>query len=72
LTPFNLQVSISDAQHDQLIPPSSLPAKRLRYSAQDHRADGALDGVCIEVDMTIIDKSYQPVPMVQRIVDRAC
>ncbi len=26
LTPFNLHVSISDAQHDQLTPPSSLPA----------------------------------------------
>ncbi len=59
-----------EAQHDQLTPPSSLPSNRLFFSAQDHWADRTFDGVGVEVNAAIVEKAYQSIPVVQRIVDR--
>lgn len=55
-----------------MVAPLSEPANNAFFSGQRDRADGAFDGVVVELDAAIIDEARQPLPARERITDGVC
>jgi hypothetical protein len=66
---FNLQVSIRDAPVGPMFGGSVRAREQRVLPAERDRADGALDGVVVELDAAVIDEARQALPARQGITD---